>query len=860
MTAEVRPSRIFTVRPALPERLERLRDLAYNVWWAWTPAAQDLFRRIDAEAWHASQGNPVAVLTRAAPDQLQVLAEDPIFTADLDRVAEAYDQYLSRPTWFEQTHGRLEGLRVAYVSMEFGVAESVPLYSGGLGVLAGDQLKAASDLGVPLVGVGMLYRQGYFRQSIDSSGSQREQFPENDVEVLPVVALRSADGQPLTVRVPIDGHEIAVRLWRMDVGRVPLILLDANTPENSPADRELTSRLYIGDSDIRIRQELLLGVAGMRALDALDLTPNVAHLNEGHSAFLILERFQSLRAQTGLSEAAAMQIVRATNVFTTHTPVAAGHDEFSADQVRRHAGAYLEASNIDVEHALTLGRVDGANDDEPFGITTLAMHGSAWRNGVSALHGGVSRQMWQRLWPGVPVGEVPIGHVTNGVHLRTWVSRELNSLLQRYMGRHWAERTDPQGIDGSLAAIPDDELWRVHTQRRERLVANVRRRLRAQAEHRGAAAHELAQASAALHSDVLTVGFARRFALYKRPTLLLHDVNRLKAIVADSHRPVQIIFAGKAHPNDDLAKDLLREITALSRDPAFEGRLVFVEDYDMGLARDLVQGCDVWLNLPIPPQEASGTSGMKAAANGVLNASVLDGWWDEAYTPDAGWAIGRPDVDDERQRDASDAAAIYDLLEHTVAPLFYDVGAGETPTAWVRMARRAMVLALTRFSANRMVQDYVESFYGPAHLLGQRLSEHHGGAATDLAHWLEHVVAQWPHVHIVEVHADGPSQVDAGMVVPVRTRIALAGLSPDDVTVEVFVGHVDYEGTLIGGRAEVTDHAGTEADGTHWFTGRAVLSQSGRLGIAVRVVPRHSLLAGPYDAGLIRWSSGAAAA
>ena len=860
MTSEVRPSRVFTVRPALPPRLERLRDLAYNVWWTWTPAAQELFRRIDAQIWHASQGNPVAVLTQAAPGQLQALAEDPVFVADLDRVADDYDQYLTRPTWFEQTHGHLDGLRVAYVSMEFGVAESVPLYSGGLGVLAGDQLKAASDLGVPLVGVGMLYRQGYFRQSIDSAGAQREQFPDNDVQVLPVIAVRSADGGPATIRVPIDGHEIAVRLWRMDVGRVPLILLDANTPENSPADRELTSRLYIGDSDIRIRQELLLGVGGMRALAELDLTPTVAHLNEGHSAFLILERFQSLRQKTGLSEAAAMQIVRATNVFTTHTPVAAGHDEFSADQVRRHAGAYLQASSIDVAHALTLGRVDGANDDEPFGITVLAMRGAAWRNGVSALHGTVSRQMWQRLWPGVPVSEVPIGHVTNGVHLRTWVSRELNSLLQRYMGRHWAERTDPRGIHEGLAAIPDDELWRVHTQRRERLVANVRRRLRAQAEHRGAAAHELAQASAALHSDVLTVGFARRFALYKRPTLLLHDVDRLKAIVSDSHRPVQIIFAGKAHPNDELAKELLREITAISRDPAFEGRLVFVEDYDMGLARDLVQGCDVWLNLPVPPQEASGTSGMKAAANGVLNASVLDGWWDEAYTTEAGWAIGRPDVDGERQRDASDAGAIYDLLEHTVAPLFYDVGAGEIPTAWVRKARHSMALALTGYSANRMVQDYVKSFYGPAHLLGQRLSAHHGGAATDLAHWLDHVMAQWPHVHITDVHADGPGQVDAGMVVPVRTRVALAGLSPDDVTVEVFVGNVDHEGTLISGRAEVAEHAGAEADGVHWFAGRAVLSQSGRVGIAVRVVPRHALLAGPFDAGLIRWSEAAEAA
>ena len=826
MTSHLQPSRIFTVRFELPPRLERLRELAYNVWWSWTPIAQDLFRQVDAEVWQASQGNPVAVLTQTQPNRLQALADDPAFLRNLEHVAENYDHYLTRPTWFEQTYPHLSGLRVAYVSMEFGIAESVPLYSGGLGVLAGDQLKAASDIGVPIVGVGMLYRQGYFRQTIESSGAQRERFPDNDPELLPIKRAHRPDNSPAVIRIPIDGHDVSAQLWRMDVGRIPLILLDANVPENRPDDRELTSRLYIGDSDIRIRQELLLGAGGMRALAELDLTPTVAHMNEGHSAFLVLERFQSLRNRTGLGDQATMQIVRSTNVFTTHTPVAAGHDEFTTDQVHYHAGAYLHASGVDAETALALGRVAPTNREEAFGITVLAMRGSAWRNGVSTLHGKVSRRMWQPLWPDTPVGEVPISHVTNGVHLRTWVSRELAALLEHHIGRDWAESTETRGIREGLEAIPDDEFWRVHTQRRERLIANVRRRLQGQADRRGAPASDLLDTSAVLRTDVLT------------------------------QRPIQIIFAGKAHPRDDMAKDLLREITGISRDSSFEGRLVFVEDYDMGLARDLIQGCDVWLNVPIRPQEASGTSGIKAAANGVLNLSVLDGWWDEAYSSDAGWAVGpREADDDDHKRDATDAGAIYDLFERAIAPLFYHEGRDEVPTAWIQMARRAMELALTGYSANRMVQDYVESFYGPAHALGLRLIANDGHEAREYAGWLDHVTTQWPNVRVTDVRADGPSQVDAGKVVPVRTRVLLAGLGPSDVTVQVYAGKVSQEGTLVDGEATVAKHEAPDGgNGAHWFVGQAALRTTGRIGVAVRVVPRHDLLADPLDTGLIRWS------
>ena len=836
-------------------QINRLRDLAYNLWWSWTPAAQDLFQRVNPEAWQASRGNPVAVLAQANPNHLRHLASDPVFTADLTQVTEHFDHYLTQPTWFDKTFNHLAGLRVAYLSMEFGVTESVPLYSGGLGVLAGDHLKAASDLGVPIVGVGLLYQQGYFQQAIDTLGAQHEQFPDTNVETLPLAPARSPNGSPAVVRIPIDGHAVAARLWRMDVGRVPLILLDTNIPENNPDDRALTSRLYLSDGDIRIRQELLLGAGGMRALEKLGFTPTVTHMNEGHSAFLVLERFRSIRDRTGINERAAMHLVRTTNIFTTHTPVAAGHDEFSSEQVHRHIGAYLHNIGFSVEEALGLGRVHPWDADEAFGMTVLAMRGSSWRNAVSELHGVTSRQMWKGLWPDVPVREVPIRHVTNGVHMPTWVSREMGNLIERHLGSRWTEQTDMRGIQEELETIPDEEYWRAHTHSRHRLITNVRRRLHAQADRRGATGHELAQTLAVLNKDTLTIGFARRFAVYKRPTLVLHDIERLKALVTNTDRPIQIIFSGKSHPSDEMAKDLLREITAISRDPAFEGRLVFVEDYDMGLGRDLVQGCDAWLNLPIRPQEASGTSGMKAAANGVINIGVLDGWWDEAYTPSVGWAVGQPTIDGpEHQRNASDASALYDLLEHTVAPLFYTDSRGNVPAAWVQMSRKSMALALAGYSTNRMVREYVESFYVPAHRLGECLAGHGGARAIELTAWLDHVMTQWPHVRITEVTTDSPDQVDPGAVVPVRSCVVLPGLSPEDVHVQVYAGEVDQDGGLAHGSTTIADHEQVDSENTHWFSCRATLPSTGRVGIAVRVIPNHPLLTDPFDTGLIRWS------
>ena len=851
----VQPNHVITVRPAIPDELRGLRDLAYDLWWAWNPGAQDIFRRIDPDAWQATQHNPVALLGHVTSDQLAARAADSAFVHDLQRVVERRQRYLETRSWFSARFPQAHELTVAYFSMEYGITESVPLYSGGLGVLAGDHVKAASDLGVPVVAVGMLYQQGYFRQTIDPSGGQRELHPETDFYSQPVTMLTTPDGAPLTVSVPITDRRVEARVWRMNVGRCPVLLLDANVPGNEPEDRELTAKLYQGDSDVRIRQEILLGIGGMRALRAAGVNPSVLHLNEGHSAFALIERLREFREGTDLSFEAALETVRAGAVFTTHTPVAAGHDEFHPHQVAHHLGTYLAESGIETDRITGIGRYPGGDPSSPFCMTILALRGAAWRNGVSQLHGEVTRRMWQSLWHGVPWSEVPIQHVTNGVHLPTWVSRDLADLLGRYLGPEWALLSDRDTIREGLDAIPDDELWRVHTRRRERLVANVRRRLRAAVERRWGSGAELADASAALQPNALTVGFARRIALYKRPTLLLHDMERLRALVTNARRPLQIIFAGKAHPEDTMAKDLVREIHDLSRDPDFVGRVVFVEDYDMDLARDLVQGCDVWLNQPVRPQEASGTSGMKAAANGVLNVSVLDGWWAEAYAPHIGWAIGRADDDvNDPQRDANDSSAVYRLLERSVVPLFYDLGLDGTPTRWIERAKASIVMALADFGAHRMMRQYTDQFYLPANDLQRTLASNSAASARSLADWLARVRSQWDSVQILDVGLAGGQEVDVGSALPVRARVALNGLHADELSVQVYVGRVRSDGAVDGGATFDATPMESGDDGSLWFESTVPLRQSGRMGIAVRVVPRHPHLTDPVEQGLVRWS------
>ncbi|MFB0547037.1 MAG: alpha-glucan family phosphorylase, partial [Anaerolineae bacterium] len=721
----MKPIRTFTVVPSLPSELESLRELAYNLHWSWDHESINLFRRLDRSLWEETNHNPVLMLGTIRQSQLQAAAADRGFLAHLERAYERHQRYLGQSTWYDRCIPQRPGGRcIAYFSAEFAIAECIPVYSGGLGILAGDHLKSASDLGLPMVGVGLLYQEGYFRQYLSSDGWQQESYPINDLYNMPIQLRKDENGDPLIISVDFPGRQVKAQVWQADVGRVPLFLFDTNISQNSREDQDITDELYGGDLELRIQQEIILGIGGIRVLDAIGLCPTVCHMNEGHSAFLAIERIRTMMEKHNLSFAEAREATATGNVFTTHTPVPAGIDIFPPHLIDKYFGHYYESLGITRHEFLALGRNNPYDEGEGFNMAILAIHLANYTNGVSRLHGQVARSMWQNLWPGVPQDEVPINHITNGVHVPSWVSRDLAELYDGYLGPNWREDPADQTVWQGVNNIPDGELWRTHERRRERLVAVARQKLVKQLEKRGAPLAEIAQAVEALDPKALTIGFARRFAAYKRATLIFHDVERLARIANHPERPVQFIFAGKAHPRDTAGKELIRHIVHMARREEFRQRIVFLEDYDMSLARYLLQGTDVWLNNPRRPREASGTSGMKAAANGAINLSILDGWWDEAYTPDVGWAIGRGEVyDDQGFQDAVESRALYDLLEKEVAPLFYDQGAGGLPRKWIARMKASMTAICPNFNTNRMVLQYMEEAYGPATERFHRLAQ-----------------------------------------------------------------------------------------------------------------------------------------
>jgi starch phosphorylase len=855
----VKPIRTFTVTPSLPASLERLRDLAYNLRWAWDHATIELFRRLDSDLWEITGHNPVLMLGTIDQAQLEAAAADEGFLAYLEGVSQHFDGYMAgESTWFRRTCGVTEGPLVAYFSAEFGVTECLSIFAGGLGVLAGDHLKSASDLGVPLIGVGLLYQQGYFRQYLNEAGWQQEAYVDNDFYNLPLKLERRQDGTPLTVEIPYPGRCVTAQIWRAQVGRVPLYLLDTNVPANRPDDRGITYQLYGGDLDMRIKQEIMLGIGGYRALEALGLQPAVYHMNEGHSAFLALERVR--RAEThGLSFAEAREAASAGLVFTTHTPVAAGHDYFPPELMDRYFTDYARSLGLSRQNFLALGRQNPGNDSEPFCMTILALRLAAYSNGVSRLHGQVSRRMWQGLWPGVSEDDIPIGHVTNGVHFRSWISLEMNQLYDRYLGPRWREEPADQTVWQRVERIPAEELWRTHELRRERLIGFVRRRLKSQLQQRGASQTEIEAAEEVLDAEALTIGFARRFAPYKRATLLLRDPERLARILNNPDRPVQIIFAGKAHPRDDEGKGLLQQIVALARQAKFRPRLVFLEEYDMAVARYLVQGCDVWLNTPRRPREASGTSGMKAAANGVLNVSILDGWWDEAYRPGVGWAIGRGETyDDPNYQDQVEAEALYDLLERDVVPTFYDRGTTRLPRRWIALMKASIGTLCHFFNTHRMVREYTERFYVPAAAQYWQFVADEMARARALAAWKARVAGSWPKVRVETVSTDYFTELQVGRTIRVQAWVHLGDLTPGDVAVELYLGRVDAGGEIVEAAAMPMLPMEQDGEGRYLFEASAVrCDQSGLHGYTVRVLPHHRDLPTPFLPGLIGWAQAA---
>ncbi|MFP4056049.1 MAG: alpha-glucan family phosphorylase [Candidatus Brocadiia bacterium] len=847
--------RTFSVVPALPRDLAPLADLAYNLWWCWNSEAFELFRRLDSEVWERVHHNPVQLLAEVSQERLDRAAADPGYVAAVARERQRLADYMAATTWFQDEHGELADTRIAYFSAEFGLSESLPIYSGGLGVLSGDHLKSASDLGLPLVGVGLLYREGYFRQYLGADGWQQEFYPELDFYTMPLELVKDSEGRAVTIEIEYPGRVVKARVWRAQVGRIPLLLLDANLKDNRPADRDITAQLYGGDLEMRICQEILLGIGGVRALNALGVRPEIYHLNEGHSAFLALERCRMLMAEHQVAFAEAAEAVAAQTCFTTHTPVPAGNDVFGESLMLKYFLGYSMALGLSWDQFMGLGRQRAEDKEELFCMTVLALKLAASRNAVSRLHGQVSRRMWQSVWPDAPLDEVPIQSITNGVHARTWLSRDMAQLLDRYLDPRWVERPVDQSVWESVERIPDAELWRTHERRRERLVAVVRARLATQLAQRGASPREVGRADEVLDPEALTIGFARRFATYKRATLLFRDMDRLRCILNDRERPVQLIFAGKAHPRDNAGKEMIRRIVQVGRSEDFRNRIVFLEDYDLSVAHYLTSGVDLWLNTPRRPLEASGTSGMKVAVNGGLNVSVLDGWWCEGYTPENGWAIGRgEEYDDHETQDAVESQALYDLLEKEAIPLFYDRASDGVPHDWVRKMKASLRTVCPVFNANRMVHEYTERFYLPGIRRGRKLLADGLAPATALATWKRHLQERWESIRLVGVTLNSHDDFTVGTQVPVRAKIHLGDVQPHEVDVQIYEGRLNANREITDPQVLPMECGSDDGDGVWTYSGAIPCRRAGRHGFVLRIVPRHDDLASPHDTGLIFWA------
>ncbi len=836
------PLRILVVTPTLPPPLASLRELAYNYWWSWDRDAQDLFARIDPDLWERVHHNPLLLLQRIPQARLEELAHDDDFLAFLHYVYQRFQASQEAPSRYSLPSGStLE--TIAYFCAEYGIHESFANYSGGLGVLSGDYLKTASDMGVPLVAVGLLYQQGYFQQRLSETGWQYELYPANDISALPVTLMRDETGRPLFVSIPLPKGEVRIRIWRMLIGRTPLYLLDTNHEDNPLVEyRDITDRLYGGTIETRIQQELVLGIGGMRALRAMGIRPTVCHLNEGHTVFAAMEWSRQTMEDYAVDFPTAVEIVRSSTVFVTHTPVPAGNEIFATDLLRTYLEPYAAESGIPVDSLLALGQLplaDGSN----FGTSVCGLNMAWHRRAVSRLHGRTARRMWHSLWNEFPEDEVPIGSITNGVHPPTWVAPEMAHLFDRYIGKRWRTESTSAALWSRIADVPDRELWQVHQVLRMRLLTTLRDRF-----------HTF-PAPSRLNPEALTIGFARRIALYKRPLLLFHNLERLRRLLTNPERPVQLIIAGKAHPQDIPAKEAIQRLVRTILEAGLEGHVVFVENYSLELARLLVQGCDLWLNTPRRPQEASGTSGMKAALNGVLHCSTLDGWWEEAYTGTNGFAIGTgEEYPTPEEGDAIEAELLYTLLEQRVIPLFYERNADDIPERWVQMMKNAIATLAPFYNTYRMLQQYISQCYFPAQRLRSRLLSNNAALAQHLASWHSRVNAAWSKVRILYVSTPQDPEFHTGSSIAVQVKASLGGLTPEEVRVELYTGRVQPDGSLCDIRTLALEFTHIDEHGHHWFAGSLVLDESGQFGYTVRILPHHPALPTPAELRLCHWA------
>lgn len=852
----MQPLHTYTVVPKLPERLQPLKDLAHNLYFSWHHEVEDFFAQMDRELWEKSEHNPVRFLNHLPQGMLEELAEDEFFLDRLSTVAANFRKYMEKlgSAGFDSLG---QGPVVAYFSAEYGIAQCLPVYSGGLGILAGDHLKSASDLNIPLVGVGLCYQRGFFRQYLTHDGWQQERYQVNDFEEMPLSPVLDANAEPLRVRIVMQGRPLFFRIWRADVGRIPLFLMDTNVAENTPDRREITAQLYGGDLEMRIMQEFLLGIGGVKALEAMGMSPRVIHMNEGHSAFAGLERIRALMHERGLSFEAAMELVAQSSVFTTHTPVPAGNDRFPVELMERYFQEYAADLGLSWKVFLALGRENTRDDSETFCMTVLALRLSRFNNGVSRLHGEVSRKMWARVWPQYPEKDVPITSVTNGIHFPSWVAPEMSMLYDRFLGQSWREDPDCERVGEKFGTIPDIELWRTHERLRERLVDFVRRRMQKQIISRGGRSWELEIAENVLDPEALTIGFARRFASYKRAYLLLKDDDRLKRLMSNPARPIQFIFAGKAHPRDNEGKKIIQELIALCQAKDTQAKMVFLEDYDIQVARHLVQGCDVWLNNPRRPLEACGTSGMKAMANGVLNLSTLDGWWDEAWMPDnsVGWAIGNAEkYDDLEYQDFVESQILYNILENDVIPLFYERGQSSFPRRWAQRMKQALKLLGPVFNGHRMVEEYARRAYLPSSESYVRLSADGHRPARELAEWRMKLLTSWGELGIRNIRSGSNGEMFVGEDLEVSAEILVRDLDIADIQVEIYTGPLDYTGSFSSRSTFIMHPEGQTEDGWHIYRGSAKPLSAGKFGFTVRILPCHPLLRDPHSLGLIFWA------
>lgn len=851
----MKPLHSFIVKAQLPPNIAKITEIAYNYWWCWDSEAKELFNRMNRKLWSEVHHNPVLLINKLSQKELNDLANQVDFTNFLEKVYKNFQKYLQSKSWFDDQNLDKNKI-IAYFSPEYGINESFPVYSGGLGVLSGDHLKSASDLGLPLIGVGLLYQQGYFRQRLSPNGWQNELYPVNDFYTMPMFLMRDENGKPIIIDVDLPEGKCYAQIWKIIVGKTSLYLLDSNIDENTnPVYKNITDQLYGGDRDTRIQQEILLGIGGVRALNAIGIDPAVIHINEGHAAFALLEQTRNFMRKYNLDFNTSMNFTRSCSVFTTHTPVPAGNEAFSIDRMERYFSNYVNQLGISFEEFLLLGQSNHYVDyNQAFSMTILGLKLTGYHNGVSQLHGKVSRKMWHTIWNCLPVDEVPIDGLTNGIHTHTWLAREFAELYDRYLTPSWKTDIDNQEIWEAIDSIPNDELWREKQRRRIRLVLFAREYLRSR-QKEYLRPDQLQKINEFLDPDALTIGFARRFATYKRPFLIFTDMKRLKQILTDKDRPVQIIISGKAHPHDTEGKQMIQSIIQRVKDYNLEKYVVFLEDYDMVIARLMVKGCDVWLNNPIRPLEASGTSGMKAAINGTLNCSILDGWWDEAYNGLNGFAIGfGEEKDGTPEQNQLEAELLYDLLENQIVPAYYDRGQTRVPNKWVEMMKNSIKTITPKFSTHRMVKEYAQKYYFKAMNNYEKITKENALPLIEFNQWKSKIYSEWNKIAIVDVKIQNENDIWLEKPVEITALVDLGNLLPKDVQVQVYFGSLDpHTNEITNARSNVLEYTGRQ-NNYYLYKGSFVCQTTGKQGFTIRILPDHPLMINSSDLYICRWA------